>query len=139
MLAYEIRPVEQVPWRAQRVSRKRCSEISSPSHDGTGRGFNDYALRGKHHSLIGLSERAYYRALVVDCGGSFERLWIEVHALWRHQAASCHKGGAYLFERVPALNASMGAEHRIEELTSFGTGLSVDICIVLNLRSQAPS
>src|ERR1700731_3404010 len=36
--------------------------------------------------------------------------------------ASCHKGGAYLFERVLALNALIGAEHRVEELTSFGTG-----------------
>ena len=36
--------------------------------------------------------------------------------------ASCYKGGAYLFERVLTLNALMGAEHRVEELTSLGTG-----------------
>jgi hypothetical protein len=36
-------------------------------------------------------------------------------------AASCHKGGAYLFERILALNAFMGAEHRVEEITSFAT------------------
>jgi hypothetical protein len=37
--------------------------------------------------------------------------------------ASCHKGGAYLFARVLTLNALMGAEHQVEELTSLGTGI----------------
>src|SRR6516164_9691052 len=58
----------------------------------------------------------------MNCGCSFERPWIKIRPLHWHEAAARHKSGAYLFERVPAINASMGAECRIEEFTCLRTG-----------------